>query len=78
MENAIYLLSAIIFAPALGALVIAFMIDKRAEDMLRAVAMGTTVVTFLLTLYLWQVFEYGVAGMQLSCSATWIATWNIE
>ena len=77
MENAIYLLSAIIFAPTLGAVALVF-VDKRAEDLLRGVAMGATVVTFLLTLYLYSVFDKSNPNMQLYDSATWIATWNIE
>ena len=47
------LLSAIIFLPAIMALVISFM-DGKAVGAIRGVAFGTTAVTFVLTLFLWQ------------------------
>ncbi len=70
------LLSAIIFLPALGALLLAFL-DSRAVVQIRAIALGFTVATFVLTLMLWGQFKYAEAGMQMLVVKEWIPTWNV-
>ncbi|MCP4507753.1 MAG: NADH-quinone oxidoreductase subunit M, partial [Fuerstiella sp.] len=62
--NPDYLLSGIIFLPALGALILAFL-DSRAVSHIRAIALGFTVATFVLTLMLWGQFDPKIAGMQM-------------
>ncbi len=70
------LLSGIIFLPALGALILAFR-DSRAVTQIRAIALGFTVATFVLTLLLWGQFKYDVPGMQMVVEKDWIATWHV-
>lgn len=74
--NDAFLLSAIIFLPAVGALILS-LLDSKAVDALRMFALMTTVVTFGLTLMLWSQFDYEVAGIQKEVVAGWIPTWNI-
>lgn len=78
------LLSAIIFAPALGALILSFM-DGKAVSTIRGLAFGTTVVTFVLTLALWMQYDYASGGLKIGDSVVaspqvvmdWIPAWNI-
>ena len=74
--NPDYLLSGIIFLPALGALILAFL-DSRAVSHIRAIALGFTVATFVLTLMLWGQFDPKIAGMQMVVEKDWIGTWNV-
>ncbi len=67
----------IIFAPTLGALILALM-PKDREDELRYTALATTVLTFLLTLALLPLFDMDNKDMQLTVSAEWIPNWNIN
>ena len=73
------LLSAIIFLPALGALVLSFM-DGKAVSAIRGVAFATTAITFVLTLFLWQKWSAVVpadGGITLNVEMDWIPAWNI-
>ena len=70
------LLSAIIFLPVLGALIISFMNRDTVEEM-RFVSLGTTIVTFMLTVYLYLTFDPAIGEMQMVVSKEWIGTWNI-
>ena len=74
--NDAFLLSAIIFLPAVGALILSFL-DSKAVDAIRMFSLMTTVVTFGLTLMLWSQFNYEVAEIQNEVVAGWIPTWNI-
>ena len=75
--NPEFLLSAIIFLPAVGALALALLFDNKAVEAIRMFSLGTTVVTFGLTLMLWSQFEYGTGAIQMNVVADWIPTWNI-
>jgi NADH-quinone oxidoreductase subunit M len=76
--NPEFLLSAIIFLPTLGALLLALFIDSRNTEVLRFFSLGVTVVTFFLTLALWWFeFDSSKPGMQLVVVADWIPTWNV-
>ncbi len=77
MNDPIILLSAIIFAPAVGALILS-VFNKEAEEGMRVFALITTVVTFVLTLMLWNIFDYQDPQMQLQVSVPWIKAWNIN
>jgi NADH-quinone oxidoreductase subunit M len=77
------LLSAIIFLPTVGALIIALGFNKRDEEPMRIFALITTVVTFMLTIFLFKEFQYDVAGIQpvveggAGIKIPWIKYWNI-
>jgi NADH-quinone oxidoreductase subunit M len=74
--NPTVLLSLIIFAPAIGALLLAFM-DGRAVGQLRNFALVVTIITFALTLVLAIQFNYGESGMQFEVVRNWIPSWNV-
>ncbi|MCA9083062.1 MAG: NADH-quinone oxidoreductase subunit M [Planctomycetaceae bacterium] len=72
-----FLLTAIIFLPALGALVLSVLLDSRAVEAIRIFSLGVTVATFVLTLALWNQFDYGISGIQMEVVKEWIPAWNI-
>ena len=74
--NPTYLLSFIIFAPAVAAIFMAFM-DGRAVDWLRGFTLTTTIVTFAATILAWIEFEPTLAGMQMLVEYEWIPSWNV-
>jgi NADH-quinone oxidoreductase subunit M len=82
MSAAVILLSLIIFTPALGALVLAF-IPSASANALRGVTFFFTAVTFVLTLFLVipfvpdLKFNTAVAEMQDAFSLSWIPSFNI-
>ena len=78
MDSDALLLSATIFAPTVGALIVALFFDKKAVEQMRMVAFGTTVVTFILSLQMFAKFDSNVAGMQMESSSIWIDAWNIN
>ncbi len=71
-----FLLTAIIFLPAIGALVLSI-IDGKAVDAIRFLSLGVTIATFVLTLMLWLKFDYEAAGIQFEVTKAWIPNWNI-
>lgn len=71
-----FLLTAIIFLPSLGALVLAFL-DSKAVDAFRVGTLVVTATTFGLTLMLWSQFNYEEPGIQMLVEANWVKTWNI-
>lgn len=75
--NDLVLLSLTIFLPLVGILFL-FLIDKRAEDTMRVVALGFTIGDFLLSLLCWQRFDYSNPGIQMKVSVPWIQSWNIN
>ena len=74
--NSTVLLSFIIFAPTIGALLIAFM-DSRAVVQLRGFALVTTIITFAATLLLYTRFNFTEPGIQFEVVKDWIPSWNI-
>ncbi|MGH2729024.1 MAG: NADH-quinone oxidoreductase subunit M [Actinomycetota bacterium] len=71
-----WILDAVIFTPLVGAVAIGFVPKARTRD-LRAVALGVTLVTFVLSLGLLVEFDSAEAGFQLGRSAEWIPEWGI-
>jgi NADH-quinone oxidoreductase subunit M len=77
------LLSAIIFLPTVGALIIALGFNKRDEEPMRIFALAITVATFILTIFLFKDFRYDVAGIQpvteggAGVKIPWIGDWHI-
>ena len=74
--NPTALLSFIIFAPAVAALLIAFM-DGRAVDQLRGFTLLTTIITFAATILAYFEFDPETAGMQMLVEFEWIPSWNV-
>ena len=77
-----FLLTCIIFAPALGALFAAVPPSKN-TDAIRFIGLGTTVLTFFLSLFLFAKFnELNVEEMKgqmlMSVNMPWISSWNIN
>ncbi len=74
--NPEFLLSAIIFVPVLAAFLLAFF-DSRNVEVIRFWSLGATIITFGLTLVLWNEFDPTVAGIQMNVAYEWIPTWNV-
>ncbi len=72
-----FLLSAIIFAPTLGAILLSFF-PKEAEEGMRVFTLFVTGVTFVLTLFLLNAFDPAIGEMQMQVNKTWIEAWNIN
>ncbi|WP_440996932.1 NADH-quinone oxidoreductase subunit M [Arhodomonas sp. SL1] len=70
-------LSLLIWIPILGGIAV-LMTGERAPELTRRLALGISVVVFLLSLTLWTGFETGTAAMQFVERAPWIATFGIE
>ena len=60
-----FLLTAIIFTPTIGAILLAFA-NSKATEVLRFTALGATVITFFLTLVLYQEFDTNNGAMQMT------------
>jgi NADH-quinone oxidoreductase subunit M len=81
-----FLLSAIIFLPTVGAIIIALMFNKKDVEAMRYFALAFTVGTFILTIFLFRDFLAAPAGSgmlpasagQSGIKLTWIANWNIN
>ena len=85
VSDPVILLSLIVFLPAVGALVVAFL-PKGRDDLMKLVSLMTTIAVFLLTVWIaipardgesLGRFQVGVAGMQQLFSLSWIPTFNI-
>ncbi|MEZ6041577.1 MAG: proton-conducting transporter membrane subunit [Planctomycetaceae bacterium] len=74
--NPEFLLSAIIFLPAVAAFFLAFF-DSRNTDVIRFWSLGATIITFGLTLALWGQFDYANGGIQFAVQIPWVESWNI-
>src|SRR5262249_9862696 len=75
--NDLFLLSAIIFTPTLGALILG-VVNAKSESAMRSVANFVTLLTFMLTLFAWFRFESADSGMQLQSTVQWIQSWNVN
>lgn len=71
------LLSLTIFTPTIFAiLLMAF--DKKAEEGMRVFTLIGTLLTFLLSLMVWQRFDPGRSDYQMLVDLQWIPVWNIH
>ncbi len=78
------ILSAVVFLPAAGALVVAFM-RKEDQELIKLFSLAVTVLVFLLTVRLaipiaggnGLGFALGKSGLQQACNAPWIRSFNI-
>ena len=64
-----YLLSIITFLPLLGAIAV---MAVTGEQQKKSIALGTTLVTFLISLLMWTGWQSGEAGMQFVENASWL------
>jgi NADH-quinone oxidoreductase subunit M len=71
------MLSATIFLPLVGALVIA-LIPRGNDRLIRQVAAAFTFVAFLVSLALWAGYDRDAVGIQLAQKALWIPAANIQ
>jgi NADH-quinone oxidoreductase subunit M len=69
-------LTLLIAIPAVGALVVSFL-SAGSRGAIRAVALGTTAITFAASLPVLITFVAGEAGFQLSEEVAWIPQWGI-
>jgi len=77
MDNHTILLSATIFLPTFGAMLL-LCFDKLAVDAMRNFALLITVATFGLTLAIWGQFDPSNGEMQMVVSHEWVPAWNIN
>ncbi len=70
------LLSLITFLPAVGALGL-LVIPRQRENLIRGLALGISILTFLISLRLYTGFHLGSAGMQFAEEAEWIPSLGI-
>ncbi|MEX2138635.1 MAG: NADH-quinone oxidoreductase subunit M [Pirellulales bacterium] len=83
MSNVIWFTSAIVFLPAIVAMLIWIIVPRDKHDAMRWISLGATVVVFLMTA--WMLFQNGeegqftagVADMQNTFSLPWISSFNI-
>jgi NADH-quinone oxidoreductase subunit M len=71
------ILSTLIFLPILGALFI--LITRRSWELLaKSIALGTSILTFLLSIPLFTIFDKTTHKMQFAERHSWIPNWNIN
>ena len=74
------LLSAIVFLPLLGAVVM-LLLPRSNKRLVRYVALGISIVEFLLTLYLWLSYDRAAGGFQFVESTPWFdllgSSWHL-
>ena len=72
-----FLLTAIIFLPTFGALVLAFFNDK-SEGAMRSFANFVTLMTVMLSIIAWGRFVPSQEAMQMVVNVPWISSWNVN
>jgi NADH-quinone oxidoreductase subunit M len=74
------LLTTVIFFPVLGAAVILLLkaFNRESDDLIRILAVGTSVVTFIISLVVLVQYNPNVGSLQLVEQADWIPSWNIQ
>lgn len=70
------LLTAVVFLPAIGALLLA-LFPPGDHANLKATALGVSTVTFLVSILLWTGFKYGTADYQFTANVPWIPEFGI-
>jgi NADH-quinone oxidoreductase subunit M len=71
------LLSSIIFAPTVGAAVIAAC-NSKSEGLMRSIGNAFTLLTFVLTIIAWGRFDSSNPNIQMAVNIPWITTWNVN
>jgi len=71
------LLSITIFLPLIGALALLFL-DKTKAELIKRVALGASLATFVVSLVLWFQYDATTPGFQFQEQAVWVAGLNIS
>ena len=74
-----FLLTALVFLPALGAIIVALL--PKNDEVVRYVTLIVTIITFLLSVILWARFDYtteAAAHMQQVFNIAWIPSFDID
>jgi NADH-quinone oxidoreductase subunit M len=71
------LLSAIIFFPLMGAVLIMF-VPPKAHDTIKGVALVVAIATMLLSFLIWAQFDNVASGFQLETNIPWVGTFGIN
>ena len=69
-------MSIIVWLPILGGIAVLLLGSDARAQLGKQVALGTSIVTFVLSLPLWVHFDFDSAGMQFVENVTWIARFN--
>ncbi len=78
MENtAISLTSVVLFAPFVGMLILMFL-PKKQEEVIRWVALGTSIVSFVLSILLAAAMDFSNPELQLATFYNWVPAWGIS
>ena len=72
------ILSIMIWLPILSGLGLLFIAEEKHKDMMRCIALGSTVVTLILGINLYSAFDVTTPSMQFVERNTWIQSLNIE
>lgn len=74
------MLTIVTFFPVLGAVIILLLkLFKKESDLLvKQLAVGTSIVTFVLSLVVLAQFDTGASGLQMVNQADWIPSWGIQ
>ena len=75
--NSLPMISIVTFLPVLGAVVL-FCVDRRRETAIKHLAFGVSLVTFLVSLGLYQGFRLDVPGPQFTEQTLWIGWLGVE
>jgi len=70
-------LSAVIFTPVLGSLLI-LLIKRKHEELIKWVALTVALITMVLSIPLFTAFDKTAAGMQFAEHSKWIPAWNVN
>ena len=70
------LLTAVVFLPAVGALLLA-LFPPGDHANIKATTIGVTLVTFILSVFLWTGFQYGTPAYQFTANVPWIEAFGI-
>jgi len=71
------IISIVTFLPLAGVLLL-LCVERRNETVLKCLAFGVSLVTFLVSLFLYQGFRLDMAGMQFEERAAWIPQFGVE
>ncbi|MFS8543537.1 MAG: hypothetical protein LOD91_06810, partial [Limnochordales bacterium] len=71
------LLTALVFIPLLGAILLAFFPRERVSA-IRAFALAVSLIPLLLVISLWQQLDFSQPGMQLITQRDWIPSLGIS
>ncbi len=74
------MLTFVTFFPVIGAVIILLLkfVKKESDLLVKQLAVGTSIVTFVLSLVVLSQFDTGQSGLQMVNQANWIPSWGIQ